>query len=185
MILALWLLLGYGCFGWGSGDSSDGGCGGDDAEVVDVCGQPYTGASLDGRWELHATGTRTDCSERRLEGKLEIDTTLPLNVDAEAQETIGDRPSPMPESEADAFVQRIERADFELSAEELPRSVTFSGAVRGSCVQLTLTERLPNGDTLRYELDGHIDYRGRLSGTFIGTGPEQCQSDGTFTATVQ
>ena len=129
-----------------------------------------TGASLDGEWEISAHGERRDCLDRRLEGKLQIATTVPLAVDANAMSTSTPATGPEPEGENDAFVQRIERADFELGGEELPDPVTLRGVVRGSCVRLTLIEELGNGDQLQYVLDGFIDGVGVVHGTFSGWG---------------
>ena len=179
-----WLLAltAAGCFGGFGG--SGGGCA-DREEPEDVCNRRFTGASLDGEWELHAHGRRTGCNDRRLEGRLEIETTVPLDVEAEAQATFGNAGGPEVDNESDAFVQRIERADFELRGEKLPRKVSLTGVVLGSCVMLTLTEPLADGDTLRYELNGAVDDIGEVSGSFTGTGPEQCQSQGTFTARIR
>jgi hypothetical protein len=185
----LFALLAYGCFGstcsGGGSAGGGGGCGDDEAEAANPCARPYTGASLDGEWELHAKGTRTDCRERRFEGELEIDTTVPLKIAAEAQATFRDAGWPLAGNVSDAFVLRIERADFELSGDDLPRPITFSGVVRGSCVELTLTEQLPDGDSLHYELSGALDAVGRISGNFTGQGPEQCRSEGRFSARIR
>jgi hypothetical protein len=184
LFLLVLMLIASGCLGgWGSGDDS-GGCGDDDAEEG-PCDHPYTGASLDGDWQLHATGKRYACDDRRLEGQLAIDTSVPLVIEASAQPTFRDAGGPMTDNESDAFIQRIERADFELSGDELPRKVGFAGQVRGSCVSFTLSEQLPTGDMLHYELDGEIEGAGEIHGTFTGTGPEQCVSSGSFTATVR
>lgn len=175
LFLLMLVLIASGCLGcWGDGDDDDG-----------PCDNPYTGASLDGAWELHGSGKRAGCEDRRLEGKLELDTTAPLVIEAAAQPTFRDAGGPITDNESDAFIQRIERADYELSGDELPHKVTFAGQVQGSCVSFTLSEQLPTGDTLNYVLDGEIEDVGEIHGSFTGTGPEQCTSSGSFTATVR
>ena len=171
----LWLVLGLGCFGDCYSGGGSGGCN-DEPLPESRCNRPYTGASLDGEWALHATGRRENCRDRRLEGALEIDTSVPLEIEARAQETFGDAGGPEVDNESDAFVQRIERAGFELGGDALPRKVTFSGEVRGSCVSFTLVEPLPNGDELRYQLNGALDDVGEV---------ERCSSSGSFTARIR
>lgn len=183
LFLLMLVLIASGCLG-GWGDNSGGGCGdGDDDDGP--CNRPYTGASLDGEWQLHAKGKRVGCDDRRLEGSLELDTTVPLVIEAAAQPTFRDAGGPPTDNESDAFVQRIERADFELGSDQLPNKVSFAGQVQGSCVSFTISEKLPTGDTLRYDLDGELSDVGEIQGSFTGTGPEQCVSSGSFTATVR
>lgn len=120
LFLLMLVLIASGCLGcWGDGDDDDG-----------PCDNPYTGASLDGAWELHGSGKRAGCEDRRLEGKLELDTTAPLVIEAAAQPTFRDAGGPITDNESDAFIQRIERADYELSGDELPHKVTFAGQSR-------------------------------------------------------
>jgi len=170
--------LGFGCF-----SGIGGGC--EDGPELPDCNQPYTGASLDGQWRISAHGKRFACTDRRLEGSLDIDTSVPLSIASDATPTSGPATGPEPDNESDAFVQRIERADFVLSGDKLPRPVSLTGQVRGSCVVLTLTEELPDDDKLEYHLDGYIDAKGSIHGSFTGEGPELCLSSGSFSARVR
>src|SRR4051812_37711292 len=75
--------------------------------IVLSCDLEYTGRELDGVWTLSAHGTRKACGQRRLEGKLEISTTMPIQIDAKAQPTMGAATGPEVSAEEDAFVDRI------------------------------------------------------------------------------
>jgi hypothetical protein len=148
------------------------------------CDLTDTGQALSGEWHLEATGKRTDCDDRRLEGEIEIDLAIPLGVRAMAQPTT--RPSGEEvENEADAFVERIKRADYVLEAEDMPEDLELVfGSTIGSCVSFTLVERLPGNDSLRYSFDGYIVSSYRVVGTLEGSGPESCKVHGDFELTV-
>jgi hypothetical protein len=88
-------------------------------------------------------------------------------------------------TEADAFLQRIERADYLLSAGSLPSTVAFNGRTAGSCVNFTLSEELEGGDRLIYFFEGSFDGPDRIRGEFTGEGPENCDTEGRFTVRLE
>jgi len=150
-----------------------------------TCDMAHVGEVLSGTWRLHADGERTGCKNRRLEGDLELDLSLPLDVTAMAVATSGDPTGEEPEHEADAFVERIRRADFELNADDMPDELDLGGSTVGSCATIVLTERLPGGDRLSYTLDGYIISSSKVVGTLIGEGPETCRVHGSFELSIQ
>jgi hypothetical protein len=150
-----------------------------------TCDMANVGEVLSGTWSLHATGERTGCRDRRLEGDLELELAVPLDVTATAVATPGRPLAEEPENEADAFVERIRRADFEVQADDMPSELELSGSTVGSCATLVLTERLPNGDRLKYALDGYIVSSTEVVGSFRGEGPENCRVRGSFELTIR
>lgn len=158
-----------------------------DGDLADnyTCDMTHVGEALSGTWRLHADGTRAGCDDRRLEGELEIDLSIPLEVTAMAVATSGTPNGEEPEHEADAFVDRIRRADFELNADDMPDELEVSGSTVGSCATIALTERLPGGDRLSYTLSGYIVSSRRVVGTLRGEGPERCHVNGSFELTVE
>jgi hypothetical protein len=87
-------------------------------------------------------------------------------------------------SEADAFVDRIERADFAFKLQSAVDRLSFSGQSAGSCVTFSMTETVGR-DELVYHFDGHISDVHFMEGNFRGAGPERCTTDGTFTVDVR
>jgi hypothetical protein len=150
-----------------------------------TCDMANVGEVLSGTWSLHATGERTGCRNRRLEGELELDLAVPLEVTSTAVATPGRPTGEEPENEADAFVERIRRADFEVAADDMPSELALSGSTVGSCATLVLTERLANGDRLSYTLEGYIVSPSEVVGTFRGEGPEDCRVRGSFELTIR
>lgn len=150
-----------------------------------TCDMAHVGEVLSGTWRLHAEGKRVGCDDRRLEGDLELELSIPLDVTAMAVETSGEPTGEEPEHEADAFVDRIRRADFELNADEMPDELELGGSTAGSCATIVLTERLPGGDRLSYTLNGYIVSSGKVVGTLTGQGPERCRVSGSFDLTIQ
>lgn len=145
------------------------------------CDLSVNGNDLEGRWTLHASGQRLDCDDRRLEGDLTLQTSMPVRVSAQAQATTNAPTADEAEFEADAFVDRIERADFLIEGEDPEGDgVRVRGSATGSCFLVHIEEELPDGDTLRYDLDGYITSRGTARGDFTGRGPEDCRTEGTF-----
>jgi hypothetical protein len=150
-----------------------------------TCDMAHVGEVLSGTWRLRADGERVGCRDRRLEGDLELELSIPLDVTARAVATSGDPTGEEPEHEADAFVQRIRRADYELNADDMPDELELSGSTVGSCATIVLTERLPGGDSLSYTLDGYIVSSGKVVGALSGEGPESCRVRGSFELTIQ
>jgi hypothetical protein len=150
-----------------------------------TCDMANVGEVLSGTWSLHATGERTGCRNRRLDGDLELDLAVPLDVTATAVATPGRPSNEEPENEADAFVERIRRADFQVEADDMPGELELSGSTVGSCATLVLTERLSNGDSLNYSLDGYIVGPNEVVGTLRGEGPEECLVRGSFELTIR
>jgi hypothetical protein len=153
--------------------------GGGDPELR--CGRPYTGEDIAGEWSLEAHGERTECSDRRLLGDLAISTPQAITVKGMKFATDAGTGA----SESDAFVNRIVvRAGYELSAKSVPAAIEFEGSSDGACVTFTLIEDLGR-DELRYHFDGHMSERGYIEGDFTGTGPDDCETHGTFTIEVR
>jgi hypothetical protein len=136
------------------------------------------GADAKGRWTLHARGWRRGCSDERLNGRLEIDVRE-FTVDGEPLATSDDNPSDT-EFEADAFVERIRRAQYMLVAgADKPSELEFSGFLNTCQVTFTLKEDL--GNTFHtYTFDGFVESSFRIYGEFDGRGPNDCDSSGTF-----
>lgn len=156
-------------------------CGDDETVESRSCDEPFTGAQLEGQWHIEADGRRLGCSNRDFEGDLEVRTAFPIEVIAEAQATSSPATGPDVDNPPDAFVARIERADFELDeSRDAPDEVSVTGLVTGSCFRFTIVEQLDDGDSLRYEFDGWLTSRGRARGEFWGQGPEDCEVEGTF-----
>lgn len=150
-----------------------------------TCDMANVGEVLSGTWSLHATGQRTSCRNRRLEGELELELAIPLDVTATAVATPARPTTEEPENEADAFVERIRRADFDVNADDMPSELELSGSTVGSCATLVLSERLPNGDRLEYTLDGYIVSPTEVVGELRGEGPEDCLVRGSFELTIR
>lgn len=159
-------------------------CQGDSRESY-TCDMNDVGEVLSGTWTLRGEGERTGCDDRRLEGDLELELSIPLDVTAMAVPTTGRPTGEEPDSEADAFVERIRRADFEVTADDMPRELELSGTTVGSCATLVLTERLPGGDSLSYTLDGYIISSREVVGELRGHGPESCEVRGSFELTIR
>jgi hypothetical protein len=137
-------------------------------------------------WHLDATGRRSGCSKRRLNGRLTIDASQSVGVRAMAEATGGSASGPDAGlTAADAFLQRIVRADYVLSGGSLPSVRAFNGRTAGSCVNFTLSEELEDGDRLIYFFEGAFDGPDKIRGEFTGEGPEDCDTEGTFTVRLE
>lgn len=160
---------------------------------VPSCELRHTGRVLQGRWTLEGRGRREGCGDRRLEGDLRLRTSMPIDVSAAAPATAGSGSFAEPEFEADAFVDRLDRADFVLSLSDAdspdaatdPGDITLIGATNGSCVAFDLRETLEDGDALDYQFDGFITASNHVEGEFHGSGPERCEVRGSFTLTIR
>jgi hypothetical protein len=158
--------------------------------AVPSCDDRFTGRALEGDWTLSGTGQRSECENRRLEGDLTLRTAMPIAVEAAPQATSGAPRGPEPSSEADAFVSRIERADYLLTiddsaSDDVQEKVTLQGGVNGSCVSFDLTEELPGDDRIEYHFDGFIVGSSSARGEFWGEGPEECEVEGEFQLSVR
>jgi hypothetical protein len=154
------------------------------------CDDRFTGRALEGDWTLSGDGVRRECESRRLEGDLTLRTAMPIAVEATAQATSGAPTGPEPRSESDAFVSRIERADYLLTiddtaSDDVQDKVTLQGGVNGSCVSFDLTEELSGGDQIEYHFDGFITGSSFARGEFWGEGPEDCEVEGQFELVVR
>jgi hypothetical protein len=144
------------------------------------CDLTHDGSELQGEWTLIAHGKRRRCEDRTYEGDVVIETETPIDVVSEAQATSGLGTAPTPDAIADAFVQRIERAEFVLGLSSgAPDELRVSGGTVGSCMSATLSEDLRD-DLVVFELDGAITEPGYAEGDFTGEGPAGCRVEGTF-----
>jgi hypothetical protein len=166
-------------------------CMGDDEEEDERplhtrCDLAHAGDELSGEWSLTAEGKRRRCEDADFEGELSIETSEPIEVVSQPQAGGGDGAEPTPDAIADAFVERIERAEHVLSlGTGAPDGLSLAGGTVGSCMSVTLTEELPGGDALVYELDGAITDRGFAEGDFSGEGPAGCIVEGTFELVIR
>ena len=175
------ILLGMGCA------LSLAACQPDDTlEPVLSCDLENTGRVLDGEWSLTGQGRREGCEDRRLEGDLTLENPRPIAVRARPEATMGPLTGPEVDFDADAFVVRIQRADYVLSLEGGEDGVLeLQGGAVGSCVSFSLVEELDRGDELRYRFDGYITGTHTVSGDFWGERPEDCEVTGTFDLQVR
>ena len=160
-------------------------CLGDDGREPYTCDMHDVGEVLSGTWTLRGEGRRTNCDDRRLDGDLELELAVPLDVTAMVVPTVGRPTGEEPEHEADAFVERIRRADFQVTADDMPDELELSGLTIGSCATLVLTEQLAGGDELNYVLDGYIVSSREVVGDLRGDGPGSCRVTGTFELTIR
>ena len=178
-VLALVLPLNGACFG---GDDEDE----DERPLHTRCDLAHAGDELTGEWSLTAEGKRRRCEDAELEGELSIETSAPIDVVSRPQASGGGAVEPTPDAIADAFVERIERAEHVLSlGAGAADGLSLAGGTVGSCMSVTLIEELPGGDALIYELDGAITDRGFAEGDFTGEGPAGCIVEGTFELVIR
>jgi hypothetical protein len=180
--MRIWLaVIGLGCA------ASLAACMGDDTgEPALTCDLANTGRALEGDWSLTGRGRREGCSDRRLEGDLTLENPRAFGVRARPEPTQGPATGPEVDFEADAFVVRIQRADYVLELEGGDDGVLgLQGGAVGSCVSFSLSEELEDGDRLRYRFDGYITDNHTVSGDFWGEGPESCEVTGTFQLEVR
>lgn len=160
------------------------GCGSDDEDEAPLhtrCDLSHAGDELAGEWTLTAHGSRRRCQDRDLEGSLTIETSMPIEVVSERQASDASSTTPTPDTIADAFVTRVERAEYVLSlAAGAPDGLTLAGGTVGSCVSFRLVEELRGGDALVYAFDGAITEDDFVEGDFSGEGPAGCNVEGSF-----
>jgi hypothetical protein len=109
---------------------------------------------VEGTWVLSGEGRREGCIDEN------------LNTDAFELRSL-----PIP-------VRQVDDALL-LDDDGLPGSFRLESArVRGSCVDFTSVERF-DGDTLSIEWRGEVE-GDRVVGSFEGTGPDGCRSEGNF-----
>ena len=138
------------------------------------------GADAKGTWTLHASGRRRGCEDDELNGDLDIDLSS-FMVDGKPVATSGGATVGEVANEADAFVERIRRAQYTLEAgPDAPRGLGFSGTVNTCQVTFQLRELLPGGQFHEYDFDGFVESPYRIYGEFEGTGPGSCRSSGSF-----
>jgi hypothetical protein len=137
------------------------------------------GADAKGLWTLHARGHRRNCHNKELNGRLVIDVRQ-FSVDGKPIASNDDNDGDTL-FEADAFVERIRRAQYMLVAgPDKPGGLEFSGTLNTCQVTFTMHENLGNGTFHDYTFDGFVENTFRIYGKFTGTGPDDCDSSGTF-----
>jgi hypothetical protein len=143
------------------------------------------GADAKRSWTIHADGRRRDCEDRELNGDLDIDLSAFL-VDGKPVATTGNTAGGDMLHEADAFVERIRRAQYTLEAgPDAPGGLSFSGSVNTCQVSFRLRELLPRGQFHEYEFDGFVESAYRIYGEFEGVGPGSCRSEGKFEVEIR
>lgn len=117
-------------------------------------------AAVAGTWELSGAGARTDCDDPLLDADDVRIRSLGLT-----------------------WLQNGEDLELDPNPSFGPDFEWIDGMVEGSCVRFTTQESLGNGDRLRFRFDGELVDSDTISGTFEGTGPEGCRTEGNFEAT--
>ncbi|MCA9544226.1 MAG: hypothetical protein KC613_07535 [Myxococcales bacterium] len=120
-------------------------------------------ADVAGEWQLTGSGRMFDCSDDAYEtDALRIDAA-PLRVAQDGAALTVPNPPAVP---GGAFAFR-------------------DGLVTGSRVRFVTEEVLPDGDKLTLEFQGVLDSLGRVAGTFEGSGPRSCASEGRFSVEIR
>jgi len=164
-------------------------CDPDVDEFAADCDQALSGRDVGGTWTLEGDGERSGCSSIRLNGDLTVDIVDPFAIVSTAQDTVFDAgetsTDPDALSEADAFVERILRADHTLTYPAKPDEIEFVGTTTGSCVDFTITEDLGDDESQTIEFVGSVRDDGTLKGYFEGYGPGSCTMSGKITVDVR
>jgi hypothetical protein len=142
------------------------------------------GADAKGRWTIHGEGKRKNCKDPYLNGHMELDVDT-FVVDGKPVATSSNTAGEDTEYDADAFVRRIQRAQYVLEAWSItPIGVEFAGEVNTCDVDFSLSERLPDGSFHTYEFHGFVESTGSIYGRFSGEGPSSCEVSGEFDVDV-
>ncbi len=123
----------------------------------DPCQSANGPAPVDGIWVITGNGQRTECSNDDLNNDFSLASNGNLVV---------------------------KQDDDTLSLNGTIDGFSFTGTVDGICVNFTTIEET-NGPDLSYSWSGKVNSDGSITGTFTGTGPSDCASNGSFTAIVQ
>jgi hypothetical protein len=143
------------------------------------------GADAKGTWHIEAEGRRWGCKDPELNGKLEIDVSAFL-VNGKPVPTTGNTAGEDATFEADAFVERIRRAQYTLEAgADKPPTLSFSGTLNTCQVRFAIQESLGRGAFHKYEFDGFVESEYSIYGEFTGTGPGSCKSKGEFEVEIR
>lgn len=156
------------------------GCSSQNAATSDFpsnCSQ-LNAITLEGEWSLSASGKRYDCEGARQEGSIDIQVPK-FRVVVRPEPTAGPVVIEAGD-EADAFVERVRKAEVTLSS-NISDDVEFEGQGDTECgVSFTIIETLSSGDQLTYDFDGYVQDVNEASGTFSGRGPGECKVSGEF-----
>jgi hypothetical protein len=162
-----------------------GACGGDVDEPIEPpanCDE-LSAIDLVGEWHITGQGTMSDCLSVRGNGDLELEVK-PLAVYAMVAEDGSALVTT--DNEPDAFYQRIARSGVTLTASDVPKGVTFSGAGLTCSVTFMLSDVPEDEEGPRaaeaqyYTFTGYMQNLQSIKGTFIGRGPGPCSAKGRF-----
>lgn len=112
---------------------------------------------LSGVWRISGSGSRSECLDESLDTDYFELNSAPLKLTATA----------------DAF------GNVQFTLGQSIRGFMLEGAVDCDAVNFTSQEDF-RGDVLTYEWDGDLFGENTFKGTFKGTGPEGCKSEGEF-----
>jgi hypothetical protein len=146
------------------------------------------GAQAKGSWTITAHGSRENCGKgsEDLEGDLNIKIEE-FSVDgtpiAAGDHSGGESDDELP---ADAFVERVKRAQYQLSASVgAPAGLQFSGSVNTCQITFTVRENLPRGQFHEFTFTGFSQDAYHVIGRFTGHGPGACTSSGKFDVQIR
>lgn len=142
------------------------------------CGD-LSALSLEGTWDVVATGTRYDCDGARYEGEISIEVDpFAVYASIEAAPSVS---MLAPGTEPQAFVERVRTAPISLTASIADDNVEFEGGGSECAIYFTLRETLSKTTTLEYNFEGWLQDVDRATGTLTGSGPGKCKVRGEFT----
>lgn len=134
------------------------------AEATDAYCEDQPMITVAGQWELMGSGSRSGCSDERLNADKFTLSSLPFDV---AQVSTG------------TGVDTLELASQVSDSFQLKNT-----RVEGACVSFTTLERTAQG-TLSYDWTGSQQSDGSIRGTFTSFGPAECAGSGTFTLIIK
>jgi hypothetical protein len=115
---------------------------------------------LGGQWRFSGSGSRTSCTDQRYLGH--FDFRMP-----EALAVVATNSS---DGDSAAYSLATPKTGFSLS-----------GELHGGCFTAQVTEALPAGDSMRFEFSAEVFSGSRhVQGSFEGSGPEACVTEGSF-----
>ena len=114
-----------------------------------------------GEWVISGLGRRNDCEDESFLGNFDLGPSSALTVAQTDSSTVA-----------------------ELSLTGSLAGFELTGEVEGPCIQFATREQTGTIGTIVYQFDGQLERAGLVTGTFTGTGPEACTSEGEFEAEI-
>jgi hypothetical protein len=139
----------------------------------------YDALSLEGAWIIRGTGTRSGCSDKRLNGDIELESDE-LIVDARRSRSRCEADAPREHGFSDCISSRdVLLTSVTRTAGQTLR-FTGLGSVDDCAFTFRLVESASDGSELDYLFEGNVDGPDYSFGRFSGTGPERCEVSGRF-----